>query len=382
MKLKLKPLAEQVVVVTGADSGIGLATARAAAEKGAAVVLNSRNARALKQVAHELEAAGARGVAWHAGDVADERAMQALARTAIDAFGRIDTWVNNAGVSVYGEIEKVPVDDARRLFETNYFGMVNGSRAALPHLKAGGGALINVGSVVSGVAIPLQGHYVASKHAVKGFTDSLRQELMHEGAPVSVTLIRPAGIDTPYTEHAHNHMAGAEPTLPPPVYAPEVVAAAILRCAERPQREVLVGGGAKQMQMMHDKAERLYDRYASSMLWDQQRAPRGSKRRHDALNRGAGTGRSEGDYDGHVMRSSAYTATAQSPFKPVLALGLLGAGVWWLNRAGYLDGWNEQIRARFFDPPQTELAKLGRETTEGDEVRGVFEPELQGAGQL
>jgi short-subunit dehydrogenase len=381
MKLKLKPVGEQVIVITGADSGIGLATARAASQAGAAVVLGSRNAGALKKVAAELAAAGGR-VAWHAGDVADGSAMEELARTAVKAFGRIDTWVNNAGVSIYGEIEKVPVDDARRLFETNYFGMVNGALAALPHLRRGGGALINVGSVLSGVAMALQGHYTASKHAVKGFTDSLRQELRHEGAPVSVTLIRPAGIDTPYTEHAHNHMADAEPTLPPPVYAPHVVASAILDCAEHPQREVLVGGGAKQMEMMHDTAEPLYDRYVESLVWDEQRAPRGSKRRRDGLRRAAGSGGERGDYGGHVMENSAYTAAVQHPLKPVLTLGLLGAGVWWLNRTGLLDRWNEELRTRLFGPGETASAALGRETAAGgNDVRGVYEPEMVGAGQ-
>src|SRR5213076_34618 len=109
-------------------------------------------------------------------------------------FGGFDTWVNNAGVSVYGRIEQVPIEDLRKIFETNFWGVVYGSRIAMEQMKntGGGGALINIGSTLSDRAIPLQGMYSASKHAVKGFTDALRIELESESAPVSVTLIKPA----------------------------------------------------------------------------------------------------------------------------------------------------------------------------------------------
>jgi acetyl esterase len=359
MRVRLKPLDEQVIVITGADSGIGLATARLAASRGARVVLGSRNAQALAAVADELRAQGAQ-VAWHAGDVADEAAMHALARTALNAFGRIDTWVNNAGVTIYGEIEQTPVRDVRRLFDTNYFGVVNGSLAALPFLRRNGGALINVGSVLSGVAIPLQGHYSASKHAVKGFTDALRQELAHHRAPVSVTLIRPAAIDTPYTEHAHNHMGDAEPNVPPPVYSPRIVARAILRCAVKPQREVLVGGAARQMTMMRGASDRLFDTYARSAVWQQQRAERGTKRRNDALHAPSVSGRERGDYEGHVMRTSAYTYGAQNPLRSLVTLGLVGAGAYLLSRSGVLGGLDTDLRARFFGGDGEEDPTLAR----------------------
>jgi acetyl esterase len=345
MKLKLRPLDEQVVVITGADSGIGLATARTAAERGASLVLCSRNAEALTGIAEELRAQGGE-VAWHAADVADAEAMRQLAELAVTTFGRIDTWVNNAGVSIYGEIERTPVQDARRLFDTNYFGVVNGSLAALPHLRRRGGALINVGSVLSTVAIALQGHYSASKHAVKGFTDALRQELAHDGAPVAVTLIRPAAIDTPYTEHAHSHLGDAEPNIPPPVYAPRVVARAILDCAVRPQREVLVGGAARQMTMMRGASDRGFDAYAASVAWKQQRSPLGTKRRNDALHAPSVSGRERGDYEGHVMRTSAYTHTRQHPLQALLTLGVIGGGALLLSRSGLLDRLNSEVRTR------------------------------------
>jgi acetyl esterase/lipase/short-subunit dehydrogenase len=333
MKMRLRAVGDQVIVITGADSGIGLATAREAARRGARVVISSRNAEALARIADELRATGTEAE-WLAGDVGDERAMRELARVAVHAFGRIDTWINNAGIGMYGELERTPLGDARRLFETNYWGMVHGALAALPHLRQNGGALINVGSVESGVPIPMHGHYAASKHAVKGFTDALRMELEHDGAPVAVTLIRPASIDTPFTEHAHNHMEGADPELPAPVYAPDVVADAILHCAEHPRRELIVGGAGKQMSSMWRWAPRLFGSYAENVVWEQERAPRGNKRRNDALYAPTTAGSERGDYPGHVMESSAYTSAAENPLRSALLLGVLGVGTVWAVRSG------------------------------------------------
>jgi hypothetical protein len=191
--------------------------------------------------------------------------------------------------------------------------------------------------VVSGVALPLQGHYSASKHAVKGFTDALRQELDHHRQPVAVTLIRPSGINTPFTEHARNYM-DVEPNLPPPVYAPHVVADAILECAEHPQREVIVGGGGKQMDMMGRGTPRLFERYGATLGWSGQQAPRGTKRRAEALYAPSTGGREEGDYEGHVMESSVYTGAALHPLRSLLLVGALSAGAVWLSRSGLLGG--------------------------------------------
>jgi short-subunit dehydrogenase len=311
MRVRLKPVAEQVIVITGASSGIGLATARLAAGRGAKLVLVARDADDLEQAAGQVRAMGGEAVTV-VGDVADEATLQQAARVALDRFGRIDTWVNNAGVSVYGGLEAVPVEDARRLFETNYWGVVHGSLAALPYLRRQGGALINVGSVLSDTAMPLQGHYSASKHAVKGFTDALRIELEREGAPVSVTLVKPTAIDTPYPEHARNHM-DVEPKHPPPVYAPKVVAKAVLACAERPMRDVYVGGGAKVMAAMERWAPRLADRYKARFAFAQQRSDR-PRDGEDALYAPrAGDGRVRGSHRGRVLGSSVYTSMRLDP---------------------------------------------------------------------
>jgi short-subunit dehydrogenase len=325
MGVKLKPVRDQVMVITGADSGIGLATARLAARRGARLVLNSRNEAELARVCAELRRDGGQ-VEWMAGDVADPLAMLNLAEVAIRAFGRIDTWINNAGVSAYGLIEDVPVEDAHRIFETNYFGMVNGTLAALPYLKANGGALINVGSIVSDTYMPLQGHYIASKHAVKGFTDALRTELMHEKAPVVVTLVKPSAIDTPYPEHAANYM-DAEPKHPAPVYDPRVVARAILFCAEHPRRSVTVGGGGRLMAKIGLRAPGLADVLNQSMVKQQKRSTPGSLPQDTGLwSPPARTGRERGDQPGHIHKSSAYTAMALHPGRTALALAAIGVG--------------------------------------------------------
>ncbi|MDB5035141.1 MAG: short-chain dehydrogenase [Chlorobi bacterium] len=244
MDVSLKSLDRQVIVITGASSGIGLATAESAAMKGAKVVLAARNEESLKDIVHRIEAMGGEAM-YVVADVANRDEVEAIATATIERFGRIDTWVNDAGVSIYGRLDEVSEDDSRRLFDTNFWGVVNGSLAALPHLKKEGGALINVGSEVSEAVVPLQGMYSASKHAVKGFTDAFRVEIEEvDKAPVSVTLIQPTAVDTPYPQHARNYM-DREPKLPSPQIEPEEVAEAILDAAVNPTRDKRVGGMSK-----------------------------------------------------------------------------------------------------------------------------------------
>ncbi|HEX4124455.1 MAG TPA: SDR family oxidoreductase [Tepidisphaeraceae bacterium] len=244
MKTSLKQLDQQVIVITGASSGIGLATARLAASRGARLVLAARSSGALDQIVNEIGSEGGQAISV-ACDVSDHGQVQQIAERAIERFGRIDTWINNAGVSIYGRLEEVSEADSRRLFDTNFWGVCNGSLVALPYLKEHGGALINVGSEVSEAVVPLQGMYSASKHAVKGFTDALRIEVQNlDEAPVSITLIQPTAVDTPFPQHAKNYMA-QEPKLPTPQIDPEEVAEAILNAATKPTRSKKVGTMSK-----------------------------------------------------------------------------------------------------------------------------------------
>ena len=242
MEPNLKPLDQQVMVITGASSGIGLATALAAARQGASLVLAARSKDTLDDIAALIGEHGGQAVAVEA-DVGERADVERIAAAAMKRFGRIDTWVNDAGVSIYGRLDQVADEDSERLFKTNFWGVVHGSLVALPHLRKSGGALINVGSEVSEAALPLQGIYAASKHAVKGFTDALRVELEADDAPVSVTLVQPTAVDTPYPEHAGNYLS-QEPKLPSPLIEPEKVAAAILEAATDPIQTVKVGGMA------------------------------------------------------------------------------------------------------------------------------------------
>jgi short-subunit dehydrogenase len=325
VSVKLKKLNEQVIVITGASSGIGLATARMAARRGAKVVLAARNEEALSEIADEINAAG--GSATHVvADVGKEAAVRRIAEVAVERFGGFDTWVNNAGLSIFGRLLEVSDEDHRQLFETNFWGVVNGSKVAVEHLRRGeGGALINIGSALSDRAIPVQGMYSATKHAVKGYTDALRMELENEGAPVSVTLIKPAAIDTPFTRHAKNYME-VEPSLPPPVYTPDVVAEAILHCAETPERDVFAGGGGKALSASAHYAPRMTDKMMEATMFEFQRSGRPKRAdRRDSLHAPSEDGAERGDYEGHVMQSSVYT---KASLHPILTGALIaGAGL-------------------------------------------------------
>ena len=333
MAVKLKRIEDQVVVITGASSGIGLATAKMAAERGARVVLAARDSDGLASARVEIEGSGGRAVTVVA-DVSTLEDVKSIAQRAIEAFGGFDTWVNNAGLSIYGPLEEVPIEDARRLFDVNYWGVVHGCLTAVGQLKERGGALINVGSVVSDRAMPLQGHYSASKHAVKAFTDALRMELEKEGAPVSVTLIKPSAIDTPFPQHARNYME-AEPKHPAPVYDPSVVAEAILFCAEHARRDLIVGGGGKMTAAM-DNVPRVADRYMRAMMFDQQKMKKPSRvARKDSLYEPRGGGRERGNYPGKVRKRSLYTMTSMHPMATMLSAVAVGAGVIFATRRNW-----------------------------------------------
>ncbi len=303
-----KPVSEQVVVIAGASTGIGRATALAFAAKGARVVCAARSVQALDTLVEQIRADGGTAVAAPT-DVADPAAVRSLADLAERQFGRIDTWVNNAAVSVWGRVEDITDAEFDRVMRVNFLGQVHGTHAALPALRrAGGGVIIGVSSVEGVRAVPLHGPYTASKFALRAFYDCLRIELAQEGAPIAVTTILPASIDTPFFEHARSRL-GAMVKPPPPVYAPEVVAATIVYAAAHPRREIPVGGSAVGFILSQRLSPALAD-----AIFSVRRLGVGAQRT-DRPDNGVdnvdapvdGPGRVHGSHPGRVLRHSLFT---------------------------------------------------------------------------
>jgi NAD(P)-dependent dehydrogenase (short-subunit alcohol dehydrogenase family) len=312
MKPQLKPPNEQVIVITGASSGIGLVTARMAARQGAKVVALARNDEALKDLVSEIEGGGG-SAAYVVCDVGKEDEVRRAAEEAVAKFGGFDTWVNNAGISIFGRTWDVPMADWHRMFETVYWGVVYGSLEALKHFRTTGrsGAIINVGSFFGDRAPPVQSTYSSAKFAVHGFTEAFRQEIEHDRIPVSVSLIHPGRIDTPYNEHAGNYMP-MQPVHRGMVYSPEAVADAILWCAAHKKRDMFVGSQALAAAVLGRVAPRLADRIMEVIMYtSQQSRTRPSNGDHSrALFVAAMAGRRE------VHMSRICCAAAACSFRP------------------------------------------------------------------
>ncbi|HEY3579622.1 MAG TPA: SDR family oxidoreductase [Pyrinomonadaceae bacterium] len=331
--MKLKPISQQVVVITGASSGIGRATALSSAARGAKVVAGARDESGLESLVAQIKQQGGHAI-QRVCDVADAKQVNELAQAAVDRYGRIDTWVNNAGVMLYATFEQTTVEEFRRIIDVNLMGQVYGCKAALPHLKREGGALICVSSVESKVSLPLQSAYAASKHAVVGFLDALRIELKGEGAPVSVTNILPASINTPLFSHARTKI-GVKPQGAPPIYQPQIVADAIIYAAETPVRELIAGGAGKFIISAQKIAPALLDFALSKTGFDAQKTtePK-SENAPDNLFHPIAEGRVEGDMTPKARSVSTYTLMELHPWTTALvAAGVLGgAGLFWLSR--------------------------------------------------
>jgi short-subunit dehydrogenase len=263
MKRELK---NAVVVITGASSGIGRATARAFAEEGSSLVLAARSEEPLRALASECEAMDV-AVLVAPTDVTDEAAVDRLARRALERFGRIDVWVNNAAVMMYGRFDEVPPQAFRRVIETNVFGYVHGARAAFRAFREQGtGVLINNGSAYAAMGAPFMSSYVASKFAVRGLSDSLRQEV--QGEDIDVVTILPAAVDTPLYYHAANFTGrGVKPLEP--IYRPEQVARTIVRCARQPRREAFVGNAGRMMRALRSLSPALFERLNARLVREQ-----------------------------------------------------------------------------------------------------------------
>ncbi len=252
--MRKKPLSHQVVVVAGGSYGLGRAIAAAAARRGATVVVGARGRDGLDGAVRDIKAAGSRALALET-DVSDREQVQALADRAAERFGRIDTWIANAMVTVYAEAHRLEDDELRRVFDVNFFGGVYGYWAALPYLRDSRGTFIQIASALSYRGIPLQAAYCSTKAALRTFFETARVEQRKERSGVDISVILPGAMNTPQFDRARQKM-GLQPQPVPPIYQPEPFAEAVVRCCERPIRELPIGWGAQKL------------------LWGQKLAPR------------------------------------------------------------------------------------------------------------
>ncbi len=305
----MRPISEQVVVITGTSSGIGRETALQFAEKGASIVLAARNETALAEVAKEVERLG--GKPWVVvTDVAEWAQVDRLAQEAIDHFGRIDTWVNNAALNEHATVEQMTITEIERIIQVNLMGQIYGMKAALPHMKLQSqGTIINVASIAAQRALPLHGPYVAAKHGIAGFTETLRLELAYERSPINVTLVMPTFINTPLFDHARSRM-GVKPRPVPPVYEPHVVAEAILFAAKHRRRDIVVGSSGKFLTIIQRISPSLLDRLMllGGVMFEQQKTDQPDDGRDNLFEASTGTGSTTGEWGRSSKSRSLYTS--------------------------------------------------------------------------
>ena len=263
-----RPLAEQVVVVTGASSGLGRAVARLAGQRHASVVCAGRNTEALDAAVREVEEAGGEAFPVEL-DVASEDECHQLVERTVDAFGRIDSFVRSHMVSVFGGVDQLRGDELRRVTEVNFLGSVYCFAAALPHLKESHGTFVDVNSGLAYRGLPLQAPYCATKAALRTFLEGARVELEHDGADVDICVLLPGAINTPHFDRVRQKL-GIQPQPVPPIYQPEAFAEVVVRCCEHPYRELPVGWGAQKALWGQKAAPRMVDWWLRRTAWSSQ----------------------------------------------------------------------------------------------------------------
>ena len=259
----------QVVMITGASAGVGRALAQAFARRGASIGLFARGRAGLEGAARDVASAGGKAMLLQ-GDVADPDRIDRAADEVEETFGPIDIWINNAMASVFSPVIEMQPDEYKRVTEVTYLGMVHGTLSALRRMKPRDrGVIIQVGSALAYRGIPLQSAYCAAKHAMEGFCDSLRAELLHDRSGVQVTMVHLPALNTPQFDWVKSRLAGrAKPV--PPIFQPEVAADAIVWAADHPRREYFVGFPTVEAIVGDRIAAGLADRYLARHGYDAQ----------------------------------------------------------------------------------------------------------------
>jgi NAD(P)-dependent dehydrogenase (short-subunit alcohol dehydrogenase family) len=323
--VRKKPLSRQVVVVAGGSYGLGRAIATAAARRGADVVVGARTEEALAGAMRDVEAAGARGLAVET-DVSDRSQVQALVDSAVERFGRIDSYVANAMVTVYAEAHDLVDEELRRVFDVNFFGGVYGYWAALPHLRDSQGTFVQIASALSYRGIPLQAAYCSTKAALRTFLETARVEQAKQRSGVAISVILPGAINTPQFDRARQKL-GLQPQPIPPIYQPEPFAEAVVRCCERPVRELPVGWGAQKLLWGQKLSPRAGDLVLLRSGWKGQNTgePKPTDAPDNLFEPMPGDPGAHGRFDGRSRATTAWTwlRLRRAPIGAGLALGTM-----------------------------------------------------------
>jgi short-subunit dehydrogenase len=323
--LTVKPV--ETVVITGASAGVGRATAREFAKRKANIGLIARGAAGLQRAKEEVEALGGRALVLPA-DVADHTQLELAAAAVEEAFGPIDTWVNNAMVSVFSPARLMEADEFKRVTEVTYLGVVHGTLAALRYMAPRNrGTIVQVGSALAYRSIPLQSAYCAAKHAVTGFTDSLRSELLHDNIDVHLTVVHLPALNTPQFEWVKSRLP-RHPQPVPPIFQPEVAARAIFWAAHHRRRELMVGTPTLKAIEANKVVPGLIDRYLARNGYDSQQTdePVESERPNNLWQSLPGDYGAHGRFDAQARRTSwQLWATTHRSWVALAAAGAIGA---------------------------------------------------------
>ena len=326
----------EVVVITGGSAGVGRATAERFAREGARIALLARGKERLEDACHQIEAAGGRALALPT-DVAHADEVEAAAAQVEEQFGPIDIWINNAMASVFSPVKETTADEFRRVTEVTYLGFVHGTLSALKRMQPRDrGAIVQVGSALAYRSIPLQSAYCAAKHAVKGFTDSLRCELIHDGSQVRLTMVQLPALNTPQFSWVKSRLP-RQPQPVPPIFQPEVAAKAIYWAAHHRRRELYVGWPTVMAIVGTKLAPGLLDHYLARTGYDGQQTdqPVDPNRIDNLWQPAPGNWGAHGEFDARSRQASPQLwATTHRPLVALVAAGLTSVAAFALTRRG------------------------------------------------